>query len=62
MNKARFRTQKNGQKIRIELSVKEFESLVEDLEELDAIRAYDAAINSGERPNGLQKTSPVFHE
>jgi hypothetical protein len=48
--KAKFRTNKKGQKISIELSVKEYERLIEDLEELEAIRAYDAAKSSGETP------------
>jgi hypothetical protein len=34
----------------IVLSVKEYERLVEDLDELDSIRAYDAAKQSGETP------------
>jgi hypothetical protein len=48
--KAKFRTNKKGQKISIELSVKEYERLLEDLEELEAIRAYDTAKSSGETP------------
>jgi hypothetical protein len=49
MPKSRFRASKKGQKISIELTVKEYEKLLEDLEELDAIRAYDEAKSSGER-------------
>jgi hypothetical protein len=50
MSKTKFRTSKKGQKISIELTVKEYEQLLEDLEELDAIRAYDSAQSSGETP------------
>ncbi len=41
---------RTGEKINITLDVKEYEKLLEDLEELDAIRAYDAAKKSGEIP------------
>jgi hypothetical protein len=50
MTKTRFRTNKKGQKISIELTVKEYEKLLDDLDELDAIRAYDEAKSSGEQP------------
>jgi len=48
MSRVKFRPTKKGQKISLELSVKEYEKLLDDLEELDAIRAYDAAKGSGE--------------
>jgi hypothetical protein len=48
--KAKFRTNKKGQKISIDLTVKEYERLLEDVEELEAIRAYDAAKSSRETP------------
>jgi hypothetical protein len=50
MPKAKFRTTRKGAKINIELSVQEYEKLMDDLDELDAIRAYDEARSSGERP------------
>lgn len=50
MPKATFRTTKKGEKISIELTVSEYEKLMNDLDELDAIRAYDAAKSSGECP------------
>ncbi|HTS12416.1 MAG TPA: hypothetical protein VMH00_09890 [Candidatus Limnocylindrales bacterium] len=49
-NKTKLRANKRGQKVSIELTIKEYERLIEDLEELEAIRAYDAAKNSGETP------------
>ncbi len=48
--KTKFRANTKGQKISIELTVEEYERLLEDLEELEAIRAYDAAKSSGETP------------
>lgn len=48
MAKTKLRTRKKGEQISIVLDVKEYEKLLEDLEELDSIRAYDAAKTSGE--------------
>jgi hypothetical protein len=48
MARAKFRTSKKGEKVTIVLDVKEYEKFLEDLDELDAIRAYDAAKKSGE--------------
>ena len=50
MPKTKFRTSKKRGKISILLDVKEYEKLLDDLDELDAIRAYDAAKKSGETP------------
>jgi hypothetical protein len=48
--KAKFRASTKGQKMSIELTVKEYERLLDDLEEPGAIRAFDAAKSSGETP------------
>ena len=50
MAKQKFRVEKKGEKISITLDVKEYEKLLAELEELDSIRAYDAAKKSGEMP------------
>ena len=50
MANAKFIKNKKGQKVSVVLDIKEYEKLMEDLEELDAIRAYDAAKASGETP------------
>ena len=50
MANAKFIKNKKGQKVSVVLDIKEYQKLMEDLEELDAIRAYDAAKASGERP------------
>jgi hypothetical protein len=49
MSKARFRTNRKGEKVSIELTVKEYQKLLDDLDELNAIRAYDDAKSSGEQ-------------
>jgi len=49
MPKLKSRGRKKNNKITIVLDVKEYEQLLEDLEELDAIRAYDEAKESGGR-------------
>jgi hypothetical protein len=48
MTRTKLRATKKGRKISIVLDVKEYEKLLDDLEELDSIRAYDAAKQSGE--------------
>ena len=45
-----FRAKKRGRKINIELTAKEYRKLLDDLEELECIRAFDAAQKSGESP------------
>ena len=39
-----------GKTIRVVLTVREYEKMLEDLEELDCIRAYDAAKAANETP------------
>ncbi len=50
MAKTQLHATKKGRKVSITLDVKQYEKLLEDLEELDCIRAYDAAKQSGEIP------------
>lgn len=57
MAKSRFHANKKDGKISIELTIKEYEKLLEDLEELDAIRAYDDAKSSGEQASTLRPVS-----
>ncbi len=40
----------NGKQTAVILDVEEYRRLLDDLEELDSIRAYDAAKASGEKP------------
>ena len=53
--KTKLRANKKGGKVKIELTVREYEKLLDDLDELDAIRAYDEAKNSGEAPIPLDQ-------
>ena len=48
MAKTKLRASKKGNKVSIVLDVKQYEKLLDDLDELDSIRAYDAAKKSGE--------------
>ena len=48
MPNAKFIKNKKGQKVSVVISIEEYEKLMDDLDELDAIRAYDAAKASGE--------------
>jgi hypothetical protein len=41
---------KKGQKVSVVLNIREYEKLIEDAEELEAIRAYDSAKESGRTP------------
>ena len=53
--KTKLRASKKSGKVKIELTVREYEKLLDDLDELDAIRAYDEAKNSGETPIPLDQ-------
>lgn len=55
MNRPKLRATQSGDKVSITLDVKDYEQLVDDLDELDAIRAYDAAKASGETPIPFEK-------
>ena len=48
MPKVRFLKNKKGEKVSVVLAIKDYEKLMEELEELDDIRAYDAAKASGD--------------
>lgn len=45
-NKYRFVIDENGDKAAVLIEIKEYERLLEEVEELEAIRAYDAAKQS----------------
>ena len=48
--KPQFLFNDQGEKIAVVISVAEYEKILEELEELDDIRAYDEARTSGETP------------
>lgn len=60
MAKTKLRATKKGQKISIVLDVKDYEKLIDDLDELEAIRAYDAAKKSGEIPIPFERAVQVI--
>lgn len=45
-----FLTNEKGERIAVVISIEEYEKILEELEELDDIRAYDEAKASGETP------------
>jgi len=48
MPKVKFIKNKKGEKVSVVLDIKDYENLMEELEELEDIRAYDEAKQSGE--------------
>ena len=50
-----FLTDENGLKIAVVLDMEEYESLLEELEDLQAVREYDQAKASGEAPIPLEE-------
>jgi hypothetical protein len=50
-----FITNKEGEKIAVVIAVDEYAKILEQLEELEDIRAYDEAKASGETPIPLQQ-------
>ena len=50
-----FLTDENGERIAVVISIEEYKRIVEELEELADIRAYDEAKASGETPIPLEE-------
>ena len=50
MPTTKFIKNKKGQKVSVVLDIREYEKLIEDAEELEAIRAYDSAKEAGGTP------------
>ncbi|NCR56032.1 MAG: hypothetical protein GPJ10_22510 [Microcystis aeruginosa L211-07] len=46
--KERYITDEQGNRIGVLLDIEEYQKLLEESEELDAIRAYDLAVSSGD--------------
>ena len=53
--KERFIVDENGQRVSVLLDIEDYRQLLEDLEELEAIRAYDAAKASGDEAVPLEQ-------
>jgi hypothetical protein len=50
MSTAKIKATKKGRKYSILLDAREYDTQTNDLQDLDSIRAYDAAKKSGEKP------------
>jgi hypothetical protein len=50
-----FLTNENGEKIAVVITIEEYAKILEELEELEDIRAYDEAKASGEVPIPFQQ-------
>ena len=50
-----FVTDENGVRVAVVLDIKEYEELLEDLEDLQAVREYEEAKASGEVPIPLEQ-------
>ena len=50
-----FLTNEKGEKIAVVLSIEEYEKILEELEDLEDIRACEEARTSGERPIPLEQ-------
>ena len=50
-----FLTNEKGERVAVVISIEEYEKLLEELEELEDIRAYDEAKASGEVPIPLEQ-------
>lgn len=50
-----FLTNEKGEKIAVVISIREYEELLEEIEDLQAVREYDAAKASGEEPIPLEQ-------
>ena len=53
--KERFIVDENGRRIGVLLDIEDYQKLLEELEELEAIRAYDAAKASGDEVLPLEQ-------
>ncbi len=53
--KGQYVVDQNGKRVGVILDAKEYQRILEELEELEAIRAYDAAKGSGEKPIPFEK-------
>ena len=53
--KERFIVDENGQRLGVLLDIEDYQRLLEELEELEAVRAYDAAKASGDEVLPLEQ-------
>ncbi len=55
MLKERYLVDERGERVAVILPLDEYNKLLEELEELDDLRAYDAAKASGEKPIPIEQ-------
>jgi hypothetical protein len=53
----KYVTNRRGQKVGVVLDIEDYKKMVADLEELESIRAYDAAKASGDESISFQKAT-----
>jgi hypothetical protein len=53
----KFVTDRRGKKVAVVLAIEDYKKLLAEIEELDSIRAYDAAKASGEEPIPFEKAT-----
>jgi PHD/YefM family antitoxin component YafN of YafNO toxin-antitoxin module len=55
-------TDKKGKKISVVLPIKDFNALMEELEELEDIRMYDESVTSGDKPVPLEEAFKIIEK
>ncbi len=55
--KGRYVVDEKGKRVGVILDAKEYQRILEELEELDAMREYDAAKASGEKPIPFERVT-----
>jgi hypothetical protein len=53
----KFVTDRRGKKVAVVLAIEDYKKLLAEIEELDSIRAYDAAKAPGEEPIPFEKAT-----
>ena len=53
----KYVTNRRGQKVGVVLALEDYKKMVAEIEELESIRAYDAAKSSGDEPISFQKAT-----
>jgi PHD/YefM family antitoxin component YafN of YafNO toxin-antitoxin module len=56
--KERWLVDENGQRVAVVLDIDEYNQILEELEELEDIRAFDEAKASGEKPIPIEQAMP----
>jgi hypothetical protein len=57
-----FLVDADGNRVGVVLDIREYQAVLEDLEELEAVRAYDAAKTTGEKATPLEQAIAEIEE